>query len=97
MTDEAEAFFIMERLHSGEDKGRGTKQWTAREKEAFKVRQSHQKKISYLIDFYCKKYFDDFDITTILPFTTIERIFNNREIKKKIGLETVNEQTFTVD
>lgn len=97
VTDEAEAFFIMERLHSGEDKGRGTKQWTAREKEAFKVRQSHQKKISYLIDFYCKKYFDDFDITTILPFTTIERIFNNREIKKKIGLETVNEQTFTVD
>ena len=96
VTDEAEAFFIMERLHSGEDKGRGTKQWTAREKEAFKVRQSHQKKVSFLIDFYCKKYFDDFDITTILPFTTIERIFGNREIKKKIGLETANEHTFTV-
>ena len=30
VTDEAEAFFIMERLHSGEDKGRGTKQWTRR-------------------------------------------------------------------
>lgn len=95
VTDEAEAFFIMERLHSGEDKGRGTKQWTSREKEAFKVRQSHQKKVSFLIDFYCKKFFDDFDITTILPFTTIERIFGNREIKKKIGLEIANEQSFT--
>lgn len=42
ITNEQEAFFIMERLHSGEDKGRGTKQWTSREKEAFKVRQSHE-------------------------------------------------------
>ena len=97
ITDEEEAFFIMERLHSGEDRGRGTKQWTPREKEAFKVRQSHQKKISFLIDFYSKKYFDGFDITTILPFTTIERIFNNREVKKKIGMDISNEQTFTED
>ena len=56
VTDESDAFFIMERLHSGEDKGRGIKQWTAREKEAFKVRQSHEKNLSYLIDFYVKKY-----------------------------------------
>lgn len=95
VTDEEEAFFIMERLHSGEDKGRGTKQWTPREKEVFKVRQSHEKNLSYLIDFYMKKYFDSFDITTILPFTTIQRIFNNREIKKQIGLDTSNESTFT--
>lgn len=95
VTDEADAFFIMERLHSGEDKGRGIKQWTSREKEAFKVRQSHEKNLSYLIDFYMKKHFAGFDITTILPFTTIQRIFNNREIKKKIGLDTSNESTFT--
>lgn len=95
VTDEEEAFFIMERLHSGEDKGRGTKQWTPREKEVFKVRQSHEKNLSYLIDFYMKKHFDGFDITTILPFTTIQRIFNNREIKKQIGLDTSNESTFT--
>ena len=67
VTDEQEAFFIMERLHSGEDKGRGTKQWTPREKEVFKVRQSHEKNLSYLIDFYVKKHFDGLDITTILP------------------------------
>ena len=95
VTDEQEAFLIMERLHSGEDKGRGIKQWTPREKEAFKVRQSHEKNLSYLIDFYVKKYFDGLDITTILPFTTIQRIFNNREIKKQIGLDISNEHTFT--
>lgn len=95
ITDEQEAFFIMERLHSGEDKGRGTKKWTAREKEAFKVRQSHEKNISYLIDYYVKKHFDGLDITTILPFTTIQRIFNNREVKQLIGLDISNEQTFT--
>lgn len=96
VTNEQEAFFIMERLHSGEDKGRGTKQWTPREKEAFKVRQSHEKNLSYLVDFYIKKYFDDFDITTILPFTTIQRIFNNREVKKQIGLDVTNESSFTI-
>lgn len=95
VTDEQEAFFIMERLHSGEDKGRGTKKWTAREKESFKVRQSHEKNISYLIDFYTKKYFDELDITTILPFTTIQRIFNNREVKQLIGLDVTNEKSFT--
>ena len=95
ITNEEEAFFIMERLHSGEDKGRGTKQWTPREKEVFKVRQSHEKNLSYLIDFYVKKYFDGFDITTILPFTTIQRIFNNREVKKEIGLDIANESSFT--
>ena len=97
VTDEADAFFIMERTHSGEDMGRGTKRWNAREKEAFRVRQSHQKKVSYLIDYYCKKYFDDIDITKILPFTTIERIFNNREIKKTIGIEVADEQSFTAE
>ena len=96
VTDEQEAFFIMERLHSGEDKGRGTKQWTPREKEVFKVRQSHEKNLSYLIDFYVKKHFDGLDITIILPFTTIQRIFNNREVRKLIGLDTSDESTFTV-
>lgn len=95
VTDEADAFFIMERLHSGEDKGRGIKQWTSREKEAFRVRRSHEKTLSYLIDFYVKKHFEGLDITTILPFTTIQRIFNNREIKKQIGLDNSDESTFT--
>ena len=48
-----------------------------------------------MIDFYVKKYFNDFDITTILPFTTIQRIFNNREVKKEIGLDVANESSFT--
>ncbi len=96
VTDEKNAFFIMERTHSGEDKGRGIKQWSSREKAAFKARQSHEKKISYLIDFYIKKYFDGFDITTILSFTTIQRIFNNSEVRKQIGLDISDESSFTV-
>jgi len=95
ITDEEEAFFIMERLHSGEDRGRGTKQWSSREKEAFRVRQTHEKNLSFLIDLYVKKYFNELNITTILPFTTIQRIFNNREIKKEIGLDVSDESTFT--
>jgi hypothetical protein len=47
------------------------------------------------VDFYVKKYFADLDITNILPFTTIERIFNNRVIKRKIGLDVSDEETFT--
>ncbi len=95
ITDEAEAFFIMERVHSGEDRGRGTKSWTPREKEAFKVRQNHEKNMSYLIDYYVKTHLEGFDITSILPFTTVQRIFNNREVKKQIGLSIEDEATFT--
>lgn len=95
VTDEKEAFFIMERLHSGEDKGRGVKAWSAREKEAFKVRQSDQKSVAYLIDYYVKKHCDNFDITSIMPYTTIQRIFGNREIKGNIGLDLADETTFT--
>ena len=95
VTDEEEAFFIMERIHSGEDKGRGVKEWTPREKEIFKVRQNSAKTLQYLIDFYVRKYFEGFDITSVLPFTTIQRIFNNREVKKKIGLDVTNEESFT--
>lgn len=95
VTDENEALFIMERVHSGEDKGRGLKQWTSREKETFRVRRKEPKKISYLIDLHIKKYFDGTDITAILPFTTIQRIFNNREVKNRIGLDVSNEATFT--
>ena len=62
-------------------------------KEVFKVRQSHEKNLSYLIDFYVKKHFDGLDITIILPFTTIQRIFNNREVRKLIGLDTSDEST----
>ncbi|MDO5151544.1 MAG: ParB/RepB/Spo0J family partition protein [Oscillospiraceae bacterium] len=97
VTDEDEAFFIMERVHSGEDKGRGTKEWGAREKDTFQVRRNNVKNLSYLIDFYVRKYYDGLDITTILSFTTIQRIFNNREIRKIIGLDIENEDTFTID
>lgn len=95
VTDEEEAFFIMERLHSGEDKGRGIKAWSSREKDVFKVRRSDKKTLPYLVDFYVKKYCDNFDITSVMPFTTIQRIFGNKKIKADIGLDINDENTFT--
>lgn len=97
VTNEEDAFFIMERVHSGEDKGRGTKEWGAREKEAFQMRRNNVKNLSYLIDLYVRKHCDGLDITTILSFTTIQRIFNNREVRRKIDLDITNENTFTAE
>lgn len=95
VTDEEEAYYIMERIHSGEDSGRGLKQWTAREKEIFKTRLNGRVTTAYLIDLYVKKYNAGLDITTILPFTTIQRIFDKRTIKNEIGLNTNDERSFT--
>lgn len=94
VTDEKEAFFIMERLHSGEDKGRGVKAWSSREKDVFKVRRNDKKTLAYLIDHYVRKYCDNLDITSIMPFTTIQRIFGNKKVKAAIGLNINDENTF---
>ena len=51
--------------------------------------------MAYLIDYYVKKHCDNFDITSIMPYTTIQRIFGNREIKGNIGLDLADETTFT--
>lgn len=97
VTDEQEAFFIMERTHSGEDKGRGVKKWGSKEKETFKTLQNHKPSIAYFIDIYVKKYFNNFDITSLLSFTTIDRIFNTKRIKDKIGISTTDTNTFTYE
>ena len=65
ITDEKEAFFIMERRHSGEDKGRGVRPWSPREKEAFINRQNNKKSVSYLIDIYVKKHFKELSSSMI--------------------------------
>lgn len=95
VTNEEEAFFIMERVHSGEDKGRGIKSWNSKEKDVFKVRRNNKKTLAYLIDFYVKKYFNNLDITSIISFTTIQRIFGNKKVRSKIGLNILDEKTFT--
>lgn len=97
VTDEEEAFFIMERTHSGEDKGRGVKSWSPREREEFRVRRNHKKTMAYLVDFYVRKYYDNLDITKILPFTTLERVFNCKGVKETIGLDVADEATFTCE
>lgn len=95
VTNEEEAFRIMERIHSGEDQGRGVKSWTSREKDAFKVRRSHETNMAYLIDIWMKKYFQGCDITQTLPYTTIQRIFNTSRVRQELGLDVNDETSFT--
>lgn len=95
VTDEEDALFIMERTHSGEDKGRGLKKWSSKEISNFKVRREEKKNCAYLINQYVQKYFDGYDMITLMPYTTVQRIFNNIEIKKKIGINVNDESTFT--
>lgn len=95
VTSEEEALNIMARMHSGEDQGRGMKQWGSREKDRFNAIITGKKSFANLIDEYVRKYFENFDITTILNWTTITRIFNAKRVREKIGLDVHNESTFT--
>lgn len=95
ITDEEEGFYIMEKVHTGEDQGRGRKKWSSREREDFKSRRNETKTMGLFIDEYVRKYNNNFDITMILPFTTLDRVFNNREIRRRIGIDLSDESTFT--
>lgn len=95
VTDKDEALAIMYRMHSGEDQGRGMKQWGSREKDRFNVLVTGTKSFTNLIDENVRKYFDNFDITIILNWTTVTRIFNAKRIREEIGLDVHDESTFT--
>lgn len=87
ITEEEEAFTIMERIHSGEDKGRGTKAWTPKEKAVFKSRLKDKITIELVIANLFEKYFKE-DITKKISYTTIQRFFNNRGVKKAIDINS---------
>lgn len=87
ITDEDEAFTIMERIHSGEDKGRGLKAWTSKEKDIFKSRLKNKITIELVIADLFEKYFKE-DITKKISYTTIQRFFNNREVKKALEINS---------
>lgn len=87
ITEKDEAFTIMERTHSGEDKGRGTKAWTSKEKAVFKSRLKDKITIELVIADHFEKYFKE-DITKKISYTTIQRFFNNREVKKAININS---------
>lgn len=91
VTTETEAFFIMQRIHSGEDEGRGTKKWASFEQEAFKklIGKDARLEMAYLI------YERISDINEYIDFTTIQRVFNNKKVKELIGLDPNDLETFT--
>lgn len=85
ITNEEKAFLMMERIHSGEDKGRGVKAWTPKEKDIFKERISKKKSTALIIVELTEKYLKK-DITSIIEFSTIKRFFSNRNLKKALEL-----------
>ncbi|MCY8222720.1 hypothetical protein [Bacillus haynesii] len=87
ITNEEEAFTIMERTHSGEDKGRGLKAWTPKEKDLFKSRLKNKVTIELIIADLFEKYLKE-DITEKISYTTIQRFFNNREVKKALAINS---------
>lgn len=87
ITEEEKAFTIMERIHSGEDKGRGTKAWTPKEKAVFKSRLKDKITVELVIANLFEIHFKE-DITKKISYTTIQRFFNNREVKKAIDINS---------
>lgn len=94
ITDEENAFMIMERIHSGEDQGRGLKSWTPKEKGVFEKRQKQKISIALIITELTDKYLKE-DVTKKISYTTIQRFFNNREIKKALEIDINDETSFT--
>lgn len=98
VTDEEDAFFIMQRLHSGEDKGRGVKAWNSKEKDNFVYRTAPQKgmKMSKIIS---DKYYEYFrkDIRDKIAYTNIQRLFSNLAVKSILNIDNNNLDTFTKD
>lgn len=98
VTNKEEAFFIMERLHSGEDKGKGPKAWSPREQEAFVTRTRSKDSIS-IAQIISDKYEEFFgeNIEETMAYTNIQRLFNNLEIRGAIGIEKSNIDSFTIE
>ncbi|HAP3760969.1 TPA: hypothetical protein IUT60_001065 [Enterococcus faecalis] len=98
VTDEEDAFFIMQRLHSGEDKGKGPKAWNPREQETFLIRTSPKVSIS-IANIISDKYEEFFgeDIQAKMAYTNIQRLFNNLEVREAIGIEKDKIESFTIE
>lgn len=94
ITTEEEALLIMERIHSGEDKGRGLKAWTPREQGVFQKRLKQKNSVALVIAEQTEKYLKE-DITKKISYTTIQRFFNNREIKKALEIDGENSSNIT--
>lgn len=85
VTDKSNAFFIMERIHAGEDKGRGLKAWSPKEKQVFLDRTNESSPIELVITQMNKELFD-IDYTDDIGYTNIQRFFRNRAVKKALEI-----------
>jgi len=95
IANEERAFLIMERIHSGEDNGRGIKAWTSKEKAIFEERRKNKKSLALVIVEQTKKYLNKDLTDNIIDFTTITRLIGNRKVKKKLGIVSTDVSEFT--
>ncbi|EDN6992588.1 hypothetical protein GVK07_15330, partial [Listeria monocytogenes] len=98
ITDEEDAFFIMRRIHSGEDKGRGLKSWNTKEQEIFKLRTNpkNSTSIAKIISDKYEEFFKE-DIQEEMAYTNIQRLFNNLEVRESLGIEKDNIDYFSCE
>ncbi|EAE4824364.1 hypothetical protein E1V55_15305, partial [Listeria monocytogenes] len=98
ITDEEDAFFIMRRIHSGEDKGRGLKSWNTKEQEIFKLRTNpkNSTSIAKIISDKYEEFFKE-DIQEEMAYTNIQRLFNNLEVRESLGIEKDNIDSFSCE
>ncbi|WP_271398276.1 hypothetical protein [Salinicoccus roseus] len=98
VTTEEEAFFIMKRLHSGEDKGKGVKAWDTKEKDNFLFRTTPniKKNTAQIIHEKFLEFFKS-DIQDKMAYTNVQRLFNNIEVKKALGIKSNEINSFTED
>lgn len=94
ITNEEQAYLMMERIHSGEDRGRGVKAWSPKEKDIFQERISKKKSTALVIAEMIEKFLKK-DITSIIDFSTIKRFFGTRNMKKALEIGNGESTDFT--
>ncbi|WP_255200670.1 hypothetical protein, partial [Staphylococcus aureus] len=85
LTTKERAYYIMEIIHSGENQGKGVKQWNSKEKQEFSKRRKKKVNIGFIIADTLTKNLST-DVTKKIPLTTLDRLFNNIAVKKRLGL-----------
>lgn len=93
VTDENTALNYMEAIHSGENKGRGLKPWSPREKQIFDKRKNDKLSVELIITEQTQKYLK-IDITDKINYTTLNRLFNNKRVKSALGIKEISPKYF---
>lgn len=96
ITDKEKALFLINKIHTGEDEGRGRTQWNAEAIRRFEIKNGTSKdEVDYILEKAAED-FDRSDLTNRVPITTIKRLFY-KPIKEAIGINKNHPESFTKD